>query len=86
MTNFEQRLQKTNSINRVLAMRPNKKDNLSEEECLELKAKYLCTSIDSVKFNVEKMRLYKVPFYKRFWKKLMRFALNIKELALAVIS
>lgn len=86
MTNFEQRLQKTNSINRILAMKPNKKDNLSEEECLELKAKYLCASIDSVKFNVEKMRLYKVPFYKRFWKKAIKFVLNIKELALALIS
>lgn len=86
MTNFEQRLQKTNSINRILAMRPNKKDNLSEEECLELKAKYLCASIDSVKFNVEKMRLYKVPFYRRFWKKVMKIVLNLREFALAIIS
>ncbi|MNT63231.1 hypothetical protein D3C72_2010300 [compost metagenome] len=73
MTQFERRLQNANSYNSILLMMPRKKDNLSEEDIISLKAQYLGTSIHSVKFNVEKMRLFKCPLYKRMLKKLFYF-------------
>lgn len=80
MTRFEQRLQKTKSYNRILNMEPNKKDNLSEEEVIALKAKYLGTSTDSVKFNVEKMRLYKGK--KHLYKQLQNIIMKVLAQAL----
>lgn len=82
MTRFEQRLQKTKSYNRILNLEPTKKDNLSEEEVIVLKAKYLGTSTDSVKFNVEKMRLYKGK--KNLYKKLRNIIMKVLAQTLTI--
>lgn len=71
MTQFERRLKNATSYNSILVMMPRKKDNLSEEDIISLKAQYLGTSVHSVKFNVEKMGLIRCPLYKRILKKIV---------------